>query len=96
MKLKRKSKAIILLRGLLEGYVVVKNGNKYRFSDDNYLCQEVISEDTKTGEKKIVLLKISLGVELKAFIEWANSFTDDEIIINTANFVLNDLQRNKC
>lgn len=93
IKMKRKSPAI-LLETLLKGYPLIKNNITYYLSEDYYLCQEAIKEDSKTGKKEKVLLKISLGgYKLKQFIDWANTFTIADLAINGANAVLNDLKR---
>jgi len=94
-KIKRKKSAIILLNMLLKGYPVIKDNITYILSDDYYLCQEAIGRDGRGNERK-VLLKIGLGSHsLKNFIDWANSFTIDELAINGANAVLNDLKCGK-
>lgn len=96
INIKRKEPAIILLNILLEGYPIRKNDITYCLSEDNYLCQEATEENTKTENKKKVLLKIGLGhYDLKGFIDWANTFTIEELAINGANAVLNDLRRGK-
>lgn len=93
-KIKRKEPAIILLDILLKGYPVIKNNDKYWLSKDNYLCMEATKENTTTGKKEKVGLKIGFGgYGLNHFIDWANSFTIEELAINGANVVLNDLKR---
>lgn len=94
INIKRKEPAIILLNILLKGYSIQKDNITYLLSKDNYLCQEATKEDTKTGKKEKVLLKIGLGhYDLKGFIDWANTFTIEELAINGSNAVLNDLRR---
>ncbi len=91
---KIKHSAIILLGILLRGYPVIKDNITYLLSEDNYLCQEATKECGKTDKKEKVLLKIGFGGSgLKDFIDWANSFTVEELAINGANAVLNDLKR---
>jgi len=91
----RKHKAAILLKILLKGHYIIKDNVKYLLSEDYSLCQEAVSENTSTKAKVKVLLKVNLGIELKDFINWANSFTDDEIFTTSANSVLNDIREGK-
>ena len=91
--MKKNNKAVVLLKILLKGYPVIKDTKKYLLSDDYYLCQEAISENTITKEKKKILLKVQLGIGLKEFIDWASSFTDNEIYTNAGNATLNDIKR---
>ena len=93
-KVKRKKPSVILLEILLKGYPVTREGITYWLSEDNYLCQEATKQDTKSGQEGKVLLKIGFGgYELKHFIDWANTFTIEDLAINGANVVLNDLRR---
>jgi len=85
--------AAVLLYGLLKGYPVYKGGQKFLMDEDFILCQEAESENTKTGEKKTVYLKVNMGIELQQFIQWANSFTEVDISENVSNFLLNDIRR---
>lgn len=81
MKKNKRHNAEILISYLLDGHTIKKDGIKYVLSDDFCLCEEGISENTLSKEKKIVLLKINFGeFSLKSFINWANSFTDEEIL----------------
>lgn len=84
---------IILLNSLLKGYYVIKDNKKYLLDSNYYLCQVTMSEDTLTKVKKETLLKVNLGIGLKEFIDWTDTFTQDEIFINSANNVLNDVKR---
>lgn len=80
----KKHNAVVLLSLLLNGGSVVKDGIKYVLTRSNWIRQEATSEEIEAG-----YLRVGFDGELKNFIDWANTFTDDEIALNIANSVLN-------
>ena len=90
----KKQYPITLLEMLLKGYPIRKDNLTYWLSEDKYLCQEATKENTATGKKEKVLLKVELGdYSLHHFILWADTFTLEERVFNGSTAVLNDLKR---
>ena len=91
----KKSNAEILLSGLLKGYPVVKDGCTYVLSEDFYLCQEAEKGRYEKGSflsEGKAYMKVGFGgFSLHEFIDWANSFTEKEMMENGANFGLNEV-----
>lgn len=90
-----KEKSIILLECLLAGLSVKKGEENYCLSDDYSLCMicEKYRDDKLIGE---CLVKVNFGdFTLQNFINWANTFSLEDITINSANKVLNEIKDKK-
>lgn len=86
--------ALIVLQSLLDGYPVPIEGEEYWMDEET---KEVVirreSENTQTGEKKEVFLRIDMNVG--AFFKMCERLPEKSLIEIAANKVLNDLRRGK-
>jgi hypothetical protein len=88
------NRPIVLLKVLLSGVPIVKNGDRFWLDESNYFCIEAKKVDIISGQTSSTLLRVNFGdYSLKQFIDWANSFTDDEVFTAVSNRLLAEVAR---
>lgn len=94
MILNKRHPALIVLQALLDGYPVPIEGEEYWMDEET---REVVirreSENTQTGEKREVFLRIDMNVG--AFFKMCERLPEKAVIEIAGNKVLNDLRRGK-
>ena len=86
------NKPIILLKALLQGQIIEAENCKYKLVNDE-LCRQFTRVNTITNKEYKTWLPIA--PKIKSFIDWTNSFTNEEAFLISANTALTDINREK-
>ena len=80
-----KSKQEIILKALINGQTIVRNGLYYAMSEDMDICSVGLKTKSDGTEEEILLRTM---FDFAEFMNWCDSFTDDEIINISFNYVI--------
>lgn len=86
-----REKAVVILDALLSGSVVEKDDKKYVIIEGD-LCQECTKITQGIADEKVFVAVGFGSMTLKEFIDWANSFSSDDVFIVSSNSALNKMK----
>ncbi len=84
------AKARQLIKFLLDGYPVYKDGAVYRLDQNYDLCIEATSHNPQTDKTESILLKVLGDPTLAFYVKWAEEMSDEDYFETTSIVVLNE------